>query len=59
MLKAHRNNRKPLAIAGIALTFVAGLSIVAVHAFGPFYASKCVLPQMRTQKRGEGAVRSW
>jgi NAD(P)-dependent dehydrogenase (short-subunit alcohol dehydrogenase family) len=27
--------------------------VVGVHAFGPFFVSKCVLPQMRTQKRGD------
>ena len=27
--------------------------VVGVHAFGPFYVSKSVLPQMRTQKRGD------
>jgi NAD(P)-dependent dehydrogenase (short-subunit alcohol dehydrogenase family) len=30
--------------------------VVGVHAFGPFYLSKLVLPQMRTAKRGDIVV---
>jgi NAD(P)-dependent dehydrogenase (short-subunit alcohol dehydrogenase family) len=30
--------------------------VVAVHAFAPFYCAKAVLPQMRTQKRGDIVV---